>query len=67
VPPKYKISKGSVSIPPDLRRRGHARAKDLGVSFSRYITLLLQNDLRAPESPFPILTPRRLTPKDLTP
>jgi len=54
-----------VSIPPDLRRKGHARAKDLGISFSRFITLLLQNDLRAPEAPFVVMPPRRLTKEDV--
>jgi hypothetical protein len=66
VPPKYKISKGSVSIPPQLRSRGQSRARDLGLSFSRYLTLLLQNDLRAPDLPLPILTPKKLTPAEAT-
>ena len=61
MPSKYKATKGGVSLPRELRVAGVARAKALGLdSFSRYVALLIQNDLRAPDQPFVVLTPKRL-------
>ena len=62
MPPKYKATKGGVSLPREVRAGGTARAKALGLpSFSAYVALLIQNDLRAPEKPFVIYGPTRLT------
>lgn len=60
MPSKLKSQKGGVSIPNDVRRAGVARAKALGLrSFSAYLTLLVQNDTRAPDEPFVIFTPAK--------
>lgn len=37
-----------ISIDPDLQRRAHAKATDLGISFAEYVRRLLQNDLDQP-------------------
>lgn len=61
VPPKFKVSSGGVSLPPELRREGNARAKALGFrSFSAYVQILIQNDLRAPDAPLVVHAPPRL-------
>lgn len=55
MPSKFSVNKSSVSLPRELRAAGIARAKDLGLpSFSAYVALLIQNDLRAPDAPFVI-------------
>ena len=52
---KLKSQNGGVSIPREVRVAGIARAKALGLrSFSAYLTLLVQNDTRAPDEPFVI-------------
>ena len=61
VPPKFKVSRGGVSLPPELRREAAARARALGFrSFSAYVQVLIQNDLRAPDAPFVVYGPARL-------
>ena len=61
MPPKFKVSSGGVSLPPELRREAAARARALGFrSFSAYVQVLIQNDLRAPDAPLVIHAPPRL-------
>ncbi len=61
MPPKLKVNKSSVSLPRQVRADGTARAKELGLpSFSAYVSLLIQNDLRAPDAPLVIHAPPRL-------
>lgn len=61
MPPKLKVNKSSVSLPRQVRADGTTRAKELGLSsFSQYVALLIQNDLRAPETPFIVYGPTRL-------
>ena len=61
VPPKFKVASGGVSLPPEIRREGNARAKALGFrSFSAYVQVLIQNDCRAPDQPLVVLTPKPL-------
>ena len=61
MPSKFKVNKSSVSLPRELRAAGTARAKALGLpSFFAYVALLIQNDLRAPDQPFVVLTSKAL-------
>lgn len=61
MPSKFSVNKSSISLPRELRAAGVARAKDLGLpSFSAYVALLIQNDLRAPDQPLVVLTSQRL-------
>ena len=61
MPSKFKATKSGVSLPRELRSAGTVRAKALGLpSFSRYVALLIQNDLRAPDAPFVIYGPSKL-------
>ena len=61
MPSKFSVNKSSVSLPHELRAAGTVRAKALGLpSFSAYVALLIQNDLRAPEAPFVIYGPAKL-------
>ena len=61
MPSKFSVNKSSVSLPRELRAAGVSRAKELGLgSFSSYVALLIQNDLRAPDAPFVIYGPARL-------
>lgn len=57
---KFKATKSGLSLPPDVRRDGRARAKSLGVSFSQYVGLLIQNDCRAPDAPLVVYAAPRL-------
>ena len=61
MPSKFKVTKSSVSLAREIRAAGTARAKALGLpSFSSYVALLIQNDLRAPDAPLVVLGPVRL-------
>lgn len=61
MPSKFSVNKSSISLPRELRAAGVARAKDLGIpSFSAYVAILIQNDLRAPEQPLVIHVSPRL-------
>lgn len=61
MPSKFSVNKSSVSLPRELRSAGTARAKELGLSsFSQYVALLIQNDLRAPEAPLVVYGPARI-------
>ncbi len=61
MPSKFSVNKSSISLPRELRAAGVARAKDLGLpSFSAYVAILIQNDLRAPEEPLVIHAAPRL-------
>ncbi|HLP07902.1 MAG TPA: hypothetical protein VK178_07030 [Opitutaceae bacterium] len=61
MPSKFSVNKSSVSLPRETRAAGTARAKELGLrSFSAYVALLIQNDLRAPDAPFVIYGPTKL-------
>ena len=61
MPPKFKVASGGVSLPPEIRREGHARAKALGFrSFSAYVQVLIQNDLRAPDAPLVVFSTAKL-------
>jgi hypothetical protein len=43
-----------ITMDPDIQRRAHAKAAELGISFAEYIRRLVANDLGEPKSEFDI-------------
>jgi hypothetical protein len=42
-------SRTQITMAPDLQRRAHAKAADLGISFAEYVRRLVTNDLGEPK------------------